>query len=289
MATIAPTPAATTDLAGYCRDVAQRAKAASMQMAVLGSGVKIEWLRRSAELLRKSVPAIEQANAKDLAAAPDYGLTPAEIDRLRLNAKGVESIAAALEEVAQIRRVILLLACRQSFNTHAPRLPLEEAHLFRVRAQVDEPAGPGATVQEVPFPDRDVPVADIDETCVEFDETVPGTEIPAPQQAARQAVFARASAVAGGIGSGRRRNIIEPHAVTVDDHRSRKAATSERPSSRGVPDDPAVLDGCRKPFRIGTLIVNARLNSHRNPFAAASLRRQGPLGNRLKAWRLSVR
>jgi glutamate-5-semialdehyde dehydrogenase len=101
MATIAP--AATTDLAGYCRDVAQRAKAASMQMAILGSGVKIEWLRRSAELLRTSVPAIEQANAKDLAAAPDYGLSPAEIDRLRLNAKGVESIAAALEEVAQIR------------------------------------------------------------------------------------------------------------------------------------------------------------------------------------------
>jgi glutamate-5-semialdehyde dehydrogenase len=103
MATIAPTAAPPVDLTAYCREVAQRAKAASVQMAVLGSGVKIEWLRRSAEMLRENVPAIEQANAEDLAAAPGYGLTPAEIDRLRLNAKGVESIAAALEEVAQIR------------------------------------------------------------------------------------------------------------------------------------------------------------------------------------------
>ena len=103
MAAIAPTVAQPADLAAYCRDVAQRAKAASVQMAVLGSGVKIEWLRRSAEMLRDNVPAIEQANAEDLAAAPSYGLTPAEIDRLRLSAKGIESIAAALEEVAQIR------------------------------------------------------------------------------------------------------------------------------------------------------------------------------------------
>jgi glutamate-5-semialdehyde dehydrogenase len=103
MATIAPTAAAPAELAAYCRDVAQRANAASVQMAVLGSGVKIEWLRRSAEMLRENVAAIEQANAEDLAAAPSYGLTAAEVDRLRLNAKGIESIAAALEEVAQIR------------------------------------------------------------------------------------------------------------------------------------------------------------------------------------------
>jgi glutamate-5-semialdehyde dehydrogenase len=103
MATIAPTAAPSADLTVYCREVALRAKAASVQMAVLGSGVKIEWLRRSAEILRENIAAIEQANAEDLAAAPGYGLTPAEIDRLRLNAKGIESIAAALEEVAQIR------------------------------------------------------------------------------------------------------------------------------------------------------------------------------------------
>jgi glutamate-5-semialdehyde dehydrogenase len=103
MATIAPSPAQTTDLPAYCRGMAERAKAASVQMATLGSGVKIVWLRRSAQRLRENIAAIEHANADDLAAAPGYGLTPAEIDRLRLTPERIESIAAALEEVAQIR------------------------------------------------------------------------------------------------------------------------------------------------------------------------------------------
>jgi glutamate-5-semialdehyde dehydrogenase len=102
MATIATNPAQTTDLPAYCRDMARRAKAASVQMATLGSGVKIQWLSRAAELLRENVSSIEQANAEDLAAAPGYGLTPAEIDRLRLTPERIESIAAALEDVAQI-------------------------------------------------------------------------------------------------------------------------------------------------------------------------------------------
>jgi glutamate-5-semialdehyde dehydrogenase len=103
MATVAPTAAEPADLASYCQDVARRAKAASVQMATLASGVKIAWLRRAAELLRENVAASQRANAEDLAAAPGYGLTPAEIDRLRLTPDRIESIAAALEEVAQIR------------------------------------------------------------------------------------------------------------------------------------------------------------------------------------------
>jgi glutamate-5-semialdehyde dehydrogenase len=103
MATVVKEPAASADLATYCREMARRAKAASAQMATLGSGVKIEWLRRSAALLRENVKTIEKANAEDLDAAPGYGLTPAEIDRLKLNQQRIESIAVALEEVAQIR------------------------------------------------------------------------------------------------------------------------------------------------------------------------------------------
>ncbi|HEX6963376.1 MAG TPA: glutamate-5-semialdehyde dehydrogenase [Lacipirellula sp.] len=103
MATVRSTPAQTADLPEYCRAVARRAKAAAAQMATLHSGLKIQWLHRSAELLRQNVAAVERANAEDLAAAPGYGLTPAEIDRLKLNASRIESIAVALEEVAQIR------------------------------------------------------------------------------------------------------------------------------------------------------------------------------------------
>ena len=56
--------------------------------------MKIAWLRRSAALLRENADAIERANAEDLAAAPGFGLTPAEIDRLRLTPERIEAIAA---------------------------------------------------------------------------------------------------------------------------------------------------------------------------------------------------
>lgn len=93
-------------MAAYCRDVAQRAKRASMAMATADAAVKLAWLRRSAALLRGSVAAIEEANQMDLDAAPGYGLTPAEVDRLRLDEKRIEAIAIGLDEVAQLREPI---------------------------------------------------------------------------------------------------------------------------------------------------------------------------------------
>ena len=92
-----------TDLAEYCQQTAQRAKAASTMLATISGGTKIEWLERSAELLRKSFDTIQSANEQDLAAAPDYGLTDAQIDRLRLTPERIEGIAAALEEVSLLR------------------------------------------------------------------------------------------------------------------------------------------------------------------------------------------
>lgn len=66
------------------------------------TSVKNEWLRRSAELLREGMSAIEQANAQDLAAAPGYGLTDAQIDRLRLTPQRIDDIAAGLEQIASL-------------------------------------------------------------------------------------------------------------------------------------------------------------------------------------------
>ena len=128
MATVVKEPAATADLAEYCRDLARRAKAASVEMATLGSGVKIEWLRRSAALLRDNVKSIEKANAADIEAAPGYGLSPAAIDRLKLNQQRIESIAIALEEVAQIRdpvgRVIASTVRPNGLRIDKVRVPL---------------------------------------------------------------------------------------------------------------------------------------------------------------------
>jgi glutamate-5-semialdehyde dehydrogenase len=92
--------AAEVDLDKYCAEVAVRAKQASALLAVVETGIKNEWLRRSAELLRENGDDIERANAKDLAASPGYRLAEAQIDRLRLTPKRIEEIAAGLEQVA---------------------------------------------------------------------------------------------------------------------------------------------------------------------------------------------
>lgn len=103
MTTTAEPPTETIDLGAYCSQTARRAKAASTQLALVCGETKIAWLRRSAELLRENLERIQIANAQDIEAAPSYGLTEAQIDRLRLTPDRIEGIAAALEEVAQLQ------------------------------------------------------------------------------------------------------------------------------------------------------------------------------------------
>ncbi|MFV1963856.1 MAG: glutamate-5-semialdehyde dehydrogenase [Pirellulaceae bacterium] len=90
------------DLKSYCLDIASRAKAASAQLAVVVGEQKNEWLKRSAALLRERIPELSQANERDLAAAPDYGLTDAQTDRLKLTPARMEGIAVGLEAVAAL-------------------------------------------------------------------------------------------------------------------------------------------------------------------------------------------
>jgi len=88
------------DLREYCLDVAQRAKQAAAELAQVTGAVKQAWLRRSARLLRERSVALAEANRLDLAAAPGFGLTDAQVDRLRLTPDRVGAIAQGLEEVA---------------------------------------------------------------------------------------------------------------------------------------------------------------------------------------------
>ncbi|MDO4630114.1 MAG: glutamate-5-semialdehyde dehydrogenase [Planctomycetia bacterium] len=90
------------NLEAYCLDVAQRAKIASAQLASVTGKQKNDWLNRSAERLRGRIAEILEANDKDIAAAPGFNLTPAEIDRLKLNPERVEDIAQALEYIAKL-------------------------------------------------------------------------------------------------------------------------------------------------------------------------------------------
>ena len=91
-----------TDLSSYARQTAADARAAARLLAGVAPGVKNDWLRRAAAGVRGSKQAILAGNRQDVEAAPAYGLSSAAVDRLRLTDERLESIAAALEEVARL-------------------------------------------------------------------------------------------------------------------------------------------------------------------------------------------
>ena len=99
--TLMPDPTK-TDFDQYARDWATRARTASRELAVARGEQKNAWLERSAELLRTRTAAILEANQQDIKAAPGYGLTTAQIDRLRLDEDRIENIASALQEIAKL-------------------------------------------------------------------------------------------------------------------------------------------------------------------------------------------
>ena len=90
------------DLETYCREVATRSKQASRELALVTGQQKNDWLVQSAKALRDHVGDILTGNKKDISAAPSFGLTAAQVDRLRLSAERVESIAIGLEHIAML-------------------------------------------------------------------------------------------------------------------------------------------------------------------------------------------
>ena len=90
---------AIADLAGYARDVANRAEAASRALAVATGAQKSEWLQCTAALIRQRTAELLEANEVDCAAGRKNGLSAALLDRLRLTESRLESMARALEEV----------------------------------------------------------------------------------------------------------------------------------------------------------------------------------------------
>ena len=91
-----------TDLLNYCTDVARRAAAATASLVVLSGETKNSWLQQSAAALREQVVQILECNQQDIEAAPSFGLTDAQIDRLKLTRERVEMIAQGLDDVAAL-------------------------------------------------------------------------------------------------------------------------------------------------------------------------------------------
>lgn len=90
------------DLQSYCLATAQRAHKASRELVTVSTAKKNAWLLDCASALEDSVEEILAANALDIEAAPSYGLTDAQIDRLVLNQDRISGIAGALREIATL-------------------------------------------------------------------------------------------------------------------------------------------------------------------------------------------
>lgn len=91
-----------SDIAKAILDMGKRARAASHALAKLTRDQKNDILRAMAAELRSAQPAILKANAADVARAEKNGLSKPMVDRLRLDERGIESIAHAVEEVAEL-------------------------------------------------------------------------------------------------------------------------------------------------------------------------------------------
>ena len=89
-----------TDIPAYMAHVGVAARAASTAMARASTLAKNSALTELACLLRASGPLLQQANALDIAAAQSQGLAAPMVDRLRLDAKVIATVAEGCEQLA---------------------------------------------------------------------------------------------------------------------------------------------------------------------------------------------
>lgn len=85
-----------------CRDLARRARHAAGLLALAPTLAKDRWLNRAADALLAHQDELLAANRRDLDGAPAFGLTAAQVDRLRLTPDRLAAAAAGLREVAAL-------------------------------------------------------------------------------------------------------------------------------------------------------------------------------------------
>ncbi len=89
------------DIRQTVHDRAARAKQAARALAKADASLRNQTLRHMASALRDRATEIKDANALDMAAGEQKGLSSAMLDRLRLDDKRIEDMAIALEEISQ--------------------------------------------------------------------------------------------------------------------------------------------------------------------------------------------
>jgi glutamate-5-semialdehyde dehydrogenase len=80
----------------------RQARAAAYELAQLTSNEKNAILRAMAAAIRKSAPVLLEVNNLDLIAGVEKGLSEAMLDRLRLDEKRIEAMAAGIDQVATL-------------------------------------------------------------------------------------------------------------------------------------------------------------------------------------------
>ena len=90
------------DLQAECEGIARRAKLASRELALADTAAKNAWLLAAATRLEALAAEVLAANARDIAAAPGFGLSAAGVDRLRLTDARVRGMADGLRQVAAL-------------------------------------------------------------------------------------------------------------------------------------------------------------------------------------------
>ena len=97
----------------HLQDMALRAKKAARQLALYDTGTKRRALHAMAQALESNIPAILQANSRDVELARENGVREAMIDRLTLTkerilamAQGARDVAALPDPVGQVMETI---------------------------------------------------------------------------------------------------------------------------------------------------------------------------------------
>ena len=90
------------DIAAEMDALGAEARAAARALAASSAEDRRRALKKAAEAIRRDEAAILEANAKDMAAARESGLSAALLDRLALDPGRVEGMAAGVEQVAAL-------------------------------------------------------------------------------------------------------------------------------------------------------------------------------------------
>ncbi|WP_246657522.1 glutamate-5-semialdehyde dehydrogenase [Cohaesibacter sp. CAU 1516] len=92
----------TSTVADMMSELGRRARSAARTLANAPSAQKDKALTEAAAAIRASIPAILEANAKDVAKGEEDGMTKAFLDRLTLDESRIEAIAAGLDAIVTL-------------------------------------------------------------------------------------------------------------------------------------------------------------------------------------------